>query len=301
MRKKIVLMVMAQVILWADLRDDYLALVNKYNEGTIYTEESLLYFRENSPFKSGISFDLYGVDFPTLQSEYLTLVKRMIRGILDQTDVPEGDRPHNPKIMKEYAYTHCSGEAINTLRSLMEDVERNHVPGDFVETGVWRGGLTIFMKAFLRAYGDQKRRVWVADSFEGWPPATNDPDSLECNNQKLPWIVVPEEVVKNNFKRCGLLDDKVVFLKGWFKDTLAVAPIEKIAILRVDGDLYESTRDSLEALYPKLVTGGWVIIDDYDYFPGCNRAVEEYRKANNITGPVFRQGKTCSGICWKKT
>ncbi len=292
----------------SSLKDDYLSIVRRYNEGTIYVdnksesnESSVEYFLTNSPFKAGLSFSIDEADSPTMQDMYLRLVKRVIRGILDEENTSDYDRPNNPKIMKDYAYTHVSGEAFNTLRACMEDVEKNGIVGDFVETGVWRGGITMFMKAFLHAYENHERKVWVADSFEGWPPATDDPDSWECNNQNLPWIVVPIETVRNNFQRYGLLDDKVIFLKGWFKDTLPTAPIEKIAVLRIDGDLYDSTKDALEALYPKLEVGGYVIIDDYYYFPGCDRAVNEYRKKYNVEDPFFRQGPTCSGVCWKKS
>lgn len=293
----------------SSLKDAYLSIVEKYNNGTVYfnddqidsNESAIRYFSENSPFKFGVKFSIDEVDLPALRDQYLRLVKRAVRAISVEEETPEHDRPNNQNIMHDYACAHASGEAINTLRSLMEDVEKNAVAGDFVETGVWRGGISMFMKAFLRAYENHERKVWVADSFEGWPPATDDPDSWVCNNENLPWIVVPVETVRNNFKRYDLLDDNVVFLKGWFKDTLPSAPIEEIAILRIDGDLYESTRDALEALYPKLAIGGYAIIDDYYCFPGCDRAVDEYRKAHNIKDISFRQGATCSGIYWQKT
>lgn len=290
------------------LKKDCLEIIERFNDGTIYVDDKDLesnkpiiqYFQENSPFKNA-SICIDERDLSATRDLYLRLIKRVIKATLANEQAADYDRSNSPSILREYAYAHVSGEAINTLRHLMEDVERNNIVGDFIETGVWRGGVTLYMKAFLHAYGNKTRKVWVADSFEGWPPATDDPDSWECNNQNLPWIVVPIETVQNNFRRHGLLDDRVVFLKGWFQDTLPIAPIETIAILRLDGDLYESTKVALEALYPKLSIGGYVIVDDYYHFPGCDRAVNEYRQKHGIEDPLIRQGPTCSGAYWKKS
>lgn len=278
----------------ASLKDDFLYLVEKYHQGTVYKD-----FHNEDPFKEGLPFAIDEIDPPFLQDQYLKWMKQLVRGIVEE-DKPELDIPHHPKILRQYAYTYVPGKAINTLRSAMEEVQKNNIPGDFVEVGVWRGGIPMFMKAFLKAHGDHTRKVWVVDSFAGWPPATNDPDALVCNNESVPWIVVPLEEVQDNFRRHGLLDDQVVFLKGWVKDTMPTAPIEQIAVLRIDVDLYEPTRDVLEALYPKLAVGGYVIIDDYFCFPGCDRAVDEYRKKHNISAPLFRQDSQAPGICWKK-
>jgi hypothetical protein len=154
----------------------------------------------------------------------------------------------------------------NSLRACMEEVENNQIPGDFIETGVQRGVVTIFMRGFLAAYGNKERQVWVADSFAGFPPSTRL-DEQGISNAIFPDLVVPLETVMNNFKKFNLLDDRVHFIKGFFCDTLSKAPIEKLAILRLDGDLYSSTMDCLEALYPKLSIGGYIIIDDYGHWP----------------------------------
>ena len=103
--------------------------------------------------------------------------------------------------------------------------------------------------------------------------------------------------MEKNFARYGLLDDRVVFLQGWFKDTLPSAPIEKLALLRLDGDMYESTLDALGNLYPKLSPGGYCIIDDFFLGP-CRLAVEEYRAAHAIEAEM-RVIDTCSAY-WRK-
>lgn len=193
--------------------------------------------------------------------------------------------------------TMISNERLMNLWKCMEEVEHNGIPGDFIETGVWRGGATIFMRAFLKAQNDRERKVWVADSFEGFP-ATIHPDGAQCNNQLFPLIAVSIETVKDNFKLYDLLDSQVIFLKGFFAQTLPSAPIERLAILRLDGDLYESTMDALNSLYPKLSKGGYIIIDDYGHWPGCKKAVDEYRWMHDIHESIIWEDYT--GIHWRK-
>ena len=170
---------------------------------------------------------------------------------------------------------------------MCETVLLDEVEGDFIETGVWRGGACILMKGILSAFGDLKRRVFVADSFQGLPKP--DPEFAEDAGDKhhtFSQLAVSRHDVEANFRKYGLLDSKVVFLEGWFKDTLPAAPIEKLAILRLDGDMYESTIQPLEALYHKLCPGGFIIIDDYFLRP-CAKAVDEFRSRNNITAPIL--------------
>lgn len=175
------------------------------------------------------------------------------------------------------AFSMIGRQRMLNLRSLVTDVVERGVPGDLVETGVWRGGACIFMKGILRAMGDRGRTVWVCDSFEGLPlpdPAYPADDGIDL--QQYGQLAVTQEDVAENFRRFGLLDDRVRFLKGWFKDTLPTAPIDRIAVLRLDGDLYQSTMDALSALYPKVSPGGYVIVDDYHAFEACSRAVHDY-------------------------
>lgn len=122
-----------------------------------------------------------------------------------------------------------------------------------LEAGVWRGGMTILMRAVLKVRGDDQRRVWVVDSFSGLPSPDKALDSFWW---KAGDMAVSLDEVKSNFARYGLLDDQVVFLKGFFKNTLPTATISELSVLRVDADLYESTMDVLNHLYPKLSVGG---------------------------------------------
>lgn len=199
------------------------------------------------------------------------------------------------------ALTMAGEKRIDQLRRAIESVLVDNVPGDLIETGVWRGGLTIFMRGVLKAYGDTARRVWVADSFEGLPKpntAKYPADVGDVMWKQSRELAVSVDEVKANFARYGLLDDQVGFLKGWFKDTLPQAPIDRLAVMRLDGDLYESTMDALTALYPKLSVGGYCIVDDYGACPPCAAAVTDYRAKHDITEPI--QTIDWTGVYWRR-
>ncbi len=183
-----------------------------------------------------------------------------------------------------HAETMVGLRRLDNVEDCVRAVIRDHVPGDLVEAGVWRGGTAIFMRALLAAYDDPTRRVWVADSFEGLPKpnAVDFPADAGLDYTDHSELSVDVAQVRSNFAKYGMLDDRVCFLPGWFKDTLPSAPIRQLAVMRLDGDLYESTMDALEALYPRLSVGGYCIIDDYGALKACRRAVADYRAANDI-------------------
>lgn len=190
---------------------------------------------------------------------------------------------------------------LDNLQDLVTDVLRRGVPGDLIETGAWRGGATILMRAVLEAYGDTERQVWVADSFQGLPQP--DPGRWPAEAGDEHWtreqLAVPVEEVKANFARYGLLDERVRFLVGWFKDTLPTAPIQRLAVLRLDGDTYGSTMEALQALYPKLSVGGYVIVDDYGAIPQCKEAVTDFREAHDISDPM--EWVDWTGVWWQRS
>jgi O-methyltransferase/8-demethyl-8-(2,3-dimethoxy-alpha-L-rhamnosyl)tetracenomycin-C 4'-O-methyltransferase len=177
---------------------------------------------------------------------------------------------------------------MQNVRSECERVLGEGVPGDFMEAGIWRGGASMMMRAVLKAYGIADRRVFAADSFAGFPtPAASSPDfGFELVGH--PDFAIPLHEVKAAFARYGLLDEQVVFLEGLFKDTLPGAPVEALAVLRLDGDMYESTRDCLEHLYHKLSPGGALIVDDYFLFETQRQAVDEFRAAHGIEEAIVQ-------------
>lgn len=198
------------------------------------------------------------------------------------------------------AHTMIGDARLAELQACIEGVIKDEIPGDLIEAGVWRGGATIFMRGVLKAHGVTDRAVWVADSFEGLPPPDleRSPQDEGDLHHTIEELAVSLDAVRSNFERYGLLDEQVRFLPGWFKDTLHAAPIERLAVLRIDGDMYESTMDALAALYPKLSVGGYVIVDDYALAP-CRKAVEDYRAAAGITDEIRQIDWT--GVYWRRS
>ena len=200
----------------------------------------------------------------------------------------------------EFAETMMGLKRMDNLKHCVIDTLQRSVPGDFIETGVWRGGGTIFMRAILKAHGVKDRKVWVADSFQGLPKPNSDLYQADANDSHhmQDRLRVSLEQVKKNFAKYGLLDDQVQFLKGWFKDTLHLAPIEKLAVLRLDGDMYESTMDGFKALYHKLSPGGYCIVDDYGAVKACKLATHDFRMQHGIDEPITQIDWT--GVFWQK-
>jgi O-methyltransferase len=207
----------------------------------------------------------------------------------------------NGKDWPAYAESMIGLKRMENIEFCVNDTIKNNVPGDLIETGVWRGGSVIFMRALLKAANVSDKTVWVADSFEGLPK----PDEVKYTADKgddhytlSDVLAISLDEVKHNFEKYGLLDNQVKFLKGWFKDTLPTAPIDKLSVLRLDGDMYESTINALDNLYPKLSRGGYIIVDDYGAVEGCKLAIHDYRNKFNITEAIIDIDGT--GAYWKR-
>lgn len=238
-------------------------------------------------------------------SLYLDLLKRTLTGWVDS----DGSVLNEEKAglreqglgMPTNGQTMIGLKRLDNLQYCIEDTLATGVPGDLIETGVWRGGATILMRAVLKTYGVEDRRVWVADSFEGLPPP--DPDQYKQDKgsrlHTREELAVSLEQVKANFERYGLLDEQVCFLKGWFRDTLPEAPIERLAVVRLDGDMYESTMDGLVNLYPRLSAGGYLIVDDYGAVGACRQAVHDYREAHAIHDEI--RSIDWTGVFWQRS
>jgi len=238
----------------------------------------------------------------SLQHRYLEQLKRSIMNALNR-DVadsvispPSLEAQLQPDWFNHFwfgdALTMSSRKRLDNIQFCIEDCLARGVPGDIVECGAWRGGAGILMRGVLAAHGVTDRTVWVADSFQGLPapPA----DSVDEGMYNFPQVVeldrfnVDLVTVKCAFSRYDLLDDQVQFLPGWFNETLSAAPIEQLAVLRLDGDYYESTMVTLESLYPKVAVGGYVIIDDWglEQICGEKEAVLEYRLGYGINDEI---------------
>jgi O-methyltransferase len=206
---------------------------------------------------------------------------------------------HTMRNYTELSHTMIGRKRLDNIQYCIETVLEEDIPGDLIETGIWRGGATIFMRGVLAAHGVTDRLVWAADSFEGVPPPSRPEDAgFDLSARAYPFLAVSLEEVSGLFEQYGLLDDQVKFVKGWFKDTLPAVPIDTLALLRLDGDLYESTMDALNPLYRKVSTGGFVIIDDYYSCPPCKRAVDEFRAMHGISDEMVAIDK--QSIFWRK-
>lgn len=269
---------------------------------------------------------------PTLRDTYLDLVTDIVLGRFAPRSGLEPAPPASPvlrrlaatvldrrglQLGRPYAESESDVEAgrawprqaltmvgrarLDNVRRCLESVIADDVPGDVIETGVWRGGASILMRAVLKAHDDPQRRVWVADSFQGLPapdavtyPA--DADALWYEHNDV--LAVSLEQVRANFDSLRLLDDRVVFLEGFFRDTLPGLSDHRWSLLRLDGDLYESTIQALDALYPNLSVGGWVIVDDYGLIPQCKQAVTDFRERHRIEDPIETVDYTA--VCWRR-
>lgn len=194
-----------------------------------------------------------------------------------------------------FAYTMIGRKRLDNVEFCVRDVVKREVPGDIVETGTWRGGCCIFIRALLKELNDS-RTIWACDSFEGMPIPKDNIDGYDHSSKQ--YLTVSLEQVQSNFRRFGMLDGQVRFLKGWFCDTLPTAPIETISVLRLDGDLYHSTMDVLTNLYHRVSRSGYVIVDDYGDWPACRRAVHEFLDSQRLSVSIIPIGDD-KGVYWK--
>jgi O-methyltransferase len=199
----------------------------------------------------------------------------------------------------QYAQTMVGLERMRNVRECVEIALAERIPGDLIEAGAWRGGVAILMRGVLRAHGVSDRLVFVADSFRGLPPP--DPERYPADSpswsHEAEALAVSVEDVRENFRRYGLLDDQVRFVEGWFRDSLPSVRDRRWAVVRLDGDMYESTMDGLVNLYEGLSAGGFLIIDDFSH-PGCREAVEDFRSDRGIDEEIVKVDWT--GVFWRK-
>jgi O-methyltransferase len=235
-----------------------------------------------------------------LRSMYLDLLIKSVLGTMYRS----ADEKANNAIVEgrggaENNLSLIGWERLINVKELVEAAIKCDIPGDLIETGVWRGGACILMRGILAAYGVVDRCVYLADSFQGVPaPNTAEFPADEQMATLAKTFAVPIDEVKANFKAFGLLDAQVRFVEGWFKDTLRSLADCRFAVIRLDGDLYESTIQALDALSPLLSPGGFVIVDDYGAFEACRRAVDDYRQSHAITVPLQKIDWT--GVWWSK-
>ena len=267
------------------LRSLYLDLLKRSLCDLVYPENELriMHALHCASHNKGVDYNTLMNIRNVLNKEYQELIKC---------------RKEGKRTVHHFSHTMIGVKRLENLQECAETIFKDSVAGDFVETGVWRGGACIYMRALLKVYGEEDRTVWAADSFEGLPaPELEEDAGLDFH--KIDSLSIGLETVKENFRAYGLLDNRVKFIKGWFDETLEDSPIEKIALLRLDGDLYKSTMDAIEALYDKVSVGGYIIVDDYQDIAACRRAVHDFRDRRGINDPIIPIDWT--GVYWKKS
>lgn len=184
---------------------------------------------------------------------------------------------------KDLPLTLLTKAQLDLVEELLVGIGQRGVPGDCIEAGVWRGGTVILMRAVLDAHGMADRQVIAADSFAGIPPSTrflHDPVDLWPDR----WIASLDEV-QANIAGAGMGDPRIEFVEGLFADSLPRLAGRQLAFARLDSDSHDSVMDSLTWLYPLLMPGGAILIDDWHLF-GCRLAVDRYRQQHGITDPI---------------
>lgn len=203
---------------------------------------------------------------------------------------------HQQSVLNDDMLTMIGYARLTNIEVLLKEVVENDIEGDVIETGVWRGGACIFMRKILNDLGSNKK-VYVADSFNGLPkPDEKYPHDKGDYHHAIDFLSVDMFTVIGNFIKYSSLKN-VVFIKGWFKDTLHKLE-NKFSLIRLDGDMFESTMDALIALYPLLSYNGYCIIDDYNAVMGCKEAVTDYRYENKIISKIIDIDGT--GVYWQK-
>jgi O-methyltransferase len=228
-------------------------------------------------------------------SLYLNLLKKVLT-----------DRIHNDRVERldgrdwpANGFTMIGQQRLDNLQHCVQEILREGIQGDFLEAGVWKGGAAIFLRGMLKAHGCTTKSVWLADSFQGLPPPKPEwKEDAGDTLHEFKELAISLEQVKENFRLLELLDEQVKFIPGWFHETLALAPIEKLALLRLDGDMYESTYVSLTALYDKVSVGGYIIVDDYGYLESCRKAVHDFLTERNVKPDIKTIDWT--GVYWQK-
>lgn len=229
--------------------------------------------------------------FKAMRDRALTVLARRFGyslGKYDRLDATErARRRRGGADWPPYAHTMIGLARLDNIQMAIETALADRVPGDLVETGVWRGGAAIFMRAVLLANGIEDRTIWACDSFAGLPPPEPEqyPSDAGDPHYTVPYLSVGIDQVRANFNKFDLLDDKVRFVEGYFEDTLATLPAECFAVLRLDGDMYASTTVALKSLYDRLSPGGFAIVDDYHLGP-CRQAVDDFRRERTVTEKI---------------
>ena len=195
--------------------------------------------------------------------------------------------------MSDESITMIHTPNLNNIQKLYKYIVDNDIQGDILEAGVWKGGATILMAA-LNKYYNTNKKVYACDSYEGLPKTSNYTEDHIVNGTNWQSYAVSLEEVKENFDKYKLLDNDVIFVKGFFEETIPKLEVGDLSLLRLDGDMYTSTIVCLDELYDKVVKGGVIICDDYGWKEaGSGRAIDDFREKRNITSEMKYSAYFC--------
>jgi hypothetical protein len=191
-------------------------------------------------------------------------------------------------------YTMTTPERLNGLCEAVRYITAAGIEGDIVECGVWKGGSMMAVAEMLGRFGDRSRDLYLFDTFTGMSEPTEHDvsfrgdaaqETLDSQREKDPqfqWCSSSLEEVRQHMAQTGYPGEKLHFVPGMVEQTIPQGAPDKIALLRLDTDWYESTRHELEHLFPRLTDGGVLIIDDYGHWQGAREAVDEYFETHKI-------------------
>jgi O-methyltransferase len=226
-------------------------------------------------------------------------MKRLVKSALHRigldmvrTDRSAIQRTFGPEdadiIRRVQPYTATGPERVASLAAAVRYLVRACIPGAFVECGTWRGGSMMAVAYTLAELGEKERELYLYDTFEGMPPpgphdidhAGRSADAAfqqrQDGDDRADWYAAPLATVRRNMARTGYPERRIHFVQGRVEETVPGTAPESIALLRLDTDWYESTKHELVHLFPRLVSGGVLIIDDYGHWQGCRKAADEY-------------------------
>jgi hypothetical protein len=208
------------------------------------------------------------------------------------TSCPDMEPEFRPIYEAARPFTMTSLERMYGLWQAARYVVSHQIPGDFVECGVWKGGSAMVAAMSLMQAGDVSRGLWLYDTFEGMTqPGERDVDwsgraaaehLVEKKMTADQWCRSPLDEVKAAMASTGYAGDRIHYVAGRVEQTIPAQMPERIALLRLDTDWYESTKHELEHLFPRLVSGGVILIDDYGHWQGCRQAVDEYMAKHGV-------------------
>jgi hypothetical protein len=219
---------------------------------------------------------------------------------LELTLIPKLPPEYEATYRKVRPYTMTSRRRVFTLIDAVEHVVRHQLPGDFIECGVWKGGSSLAAALTFARLSDLSRDFYLFDTFEGMSAPT-EKDGVEAQEgytatldpkKGSTWCRSPLEEVREVLKLAEYPTEKIHFIQGKVEETLPGAAPEQIAILRLDTDWYESTKHELNTLYPRLIPGGVLLLDDYGFWQGARQAVDEYLAEHKIDAFLHRIDET---------